>query len=298
MIKRIGIHSGYFRGTPLEHDIIKTLQVIHEAGGNAAEFMPAQLFSLPVNQRIQFRTLLEKYDIELIVGAGRSPETDPTNPNPEIQKCSVEYARQTLSQLYELGCHKWDGLIHACWPGHPSGILTAGEKEKILSLSVQNMRMLMPLAEKYRIDFCFEVVNRFEHYLLNTASEALDFCKKIDSPYAKILLDTFHMNIEEDDMSEAILSVGRSGKLGHFHVGEANRSVPGTVPGHINWESIFAALKECNYTGSVILEPFILSGTSYSSNVCLWRDLTNNATFEQYLKYAKTGIDFIRNLCA
>lgn len=296
MKKRVGMHSGYFRDTPLEQNVFKIVQSIYEAGGNAVEFMPAQLFSLSSAQRTEFRSLLEMLDMELIIGAGRSPSTDPSNPDPQIQKSSYKFAEQVLQLLYELGCHKWDGLIHACWPGHPDGTLTTKRKASILSLSAENMRHLMPLAEKYQIDFCFEVVNRFEHYLLNTASEALGFCDMINNPHAKILLDVFHMNIEENDISEAILMTGKAGKLGHFHVGEANRSVPGTVPSHIDWEKIFDSLKNSGYDGTVILEPFIIGGAPYSSNVCLWRDLTQNASFEKYLDYMKTGISFIKNL--
>lgn len=296
MKKRVGLHSGYFRGTHLENEVFEIVRIIHEAGGNAVEFMPGQLLPLSADERAKFRTLLEKYDMDLIVGAGRSAAVDPSSPDPAIQNAAYDFAKEVMEMLHEVGCRKWDGLVHACWPGHPTPTLTAEVKTAVLERSAENMKRLLPLAEKYEIDLCFEVVNRFEHYLLNTAEEARGFCEMINHPRARILLDVFHMNIEEENMYDAILTTGKSGLLGHFHVGEPNRNVPGTCPTHLDWPRIFHSLKESGYEGSVILEPFVISGVLYSHNVSLWRDLTRGGSFEQYLENIKTGISFIRQL--
>jgi D-psicose/D-tagatose/L-ribulose 3-epimerase len=69
------------------------------------------------------------------------------------------------------------------------------------------------------------VVNRFEQYLLNTAEEGVAFIKRVGSPNLKLLLDTFYMNIEEDNISKALTLTGD--QLGHFHIGETNRKTPG-----------------------------------------------------------------------
>ena len=87
------------------------------------------------------------------------------------------------------------------------------------------MQTLAPIAKQYGIDLGMEVLNRFEGYLLNTSKEAVQFVEEVDVPAAKVMLDTFHMNIEEDSMVDAILTAGD--KLGHFHVGENNRRCPG-----------------------------------------------------------------------
>ena len=66
-----------------------------------------------------------------------------------------------------------------------------------------------------------EALNRFKGYLLNTAEEAVDFVTRVDRPNVKVMLDTFHMNIEEDSMEDAIRLIGDL--LGHLHLGEANQ---------------------------------------------------------------------------
>ncbi len=140
-----------------------------------------------------------------------------------------------------------------------------------------------------------EVLNRFEGYLLNTCAECVEFVKQVDVPNVKVMLDTFHMNIEEDNMVEAILLAGD--KLGHFHVGENNRRLPGK--GNMPWYEIGSALRAIGYNKNIVMEPFICSGGGVGSDIKIWRDMSNGATIEQldrdaaesvaYLKYVFSG---------
>ena len=285
----------YFRGTPYEFDVLSALRFIHSCGGMALELMPVHLMALDRQQQKELKDLVEKWEIDLICGAGRTPETDAASPDPQIREASHLASVRILTLLHELGASKWDGLIHAAWPGRPKGVLTVEEKEKILLRSQQEMRRILPLADEYGIDLCFEVVNRFEHFLINTAKEGMTFCDELDHPRAKILLDVFHMNIEEDDMTAAISDAIKSGYLAHFHISEANRAVPGTTASHLDWASIFNVLVANRYSGSIVLEPFITTGIPFTENSCIWRDLSNGADFHKMLDYVEIGIDFTRN---
>ena len=97
------------------------------------------------------------------------------------------------------------------------------------------MKAVMKTAEDFGVTVNLEIVNRFEHYLINTVDEGLEFCKEIDSPNCKLLLDCFHMNIEEDDIEQSIEKA--ADHIGYFHVSEPNRKVPNTCA-HINWKAI------------------------------------------------------------
>ena len=81
------------------------------------------------------------------------------------------------------------------------------------------------------------------------------FVNEVGSEYVKLLLDTFHMNIEEDSMEMLSLA---DGKIGHFHIGECNRKVPGK--GHMPWKEIFSALKDINYQEKIVMEPLLNQG--------------------------------------
>ena len=87
------------------------------------------------------------------------------------------------------------------------------------------------------------------------------------------MLDTFHMNIEEDSFGAAIRTAGPL--LGHFHTGECNRKVPGR--GRIPWKEVGEALRDIDYDGAVVMEPFVRMGGTVGESIKVWRDLSSGA---------------------
>ena len=146
-------------------------------------------------------------------------------------------------------------------------------------------------AEDHGITYCLEVVNRFEQFLLNTAAEGVAYVEAVGSPNLKLLLDAFHMNIEEDSIGGAIVTAGD--KLGHFHIGETNRKTPGK--GHMPWDEIGQALKKINYQGRVVMEPFVNMGGEVGRDIKVWRDLGNGADEARLDQDAKDALAFIRS---
>jgi len=125
------------------------------------------------------------------------------------------------------------------------------------------------VADEIGIQYNIEIVNRFEQFLINTVDEGIEFLKKVGNPNIKLLLDTFHMNIEEDSFQDAIIKAGD--KLGHFHIGEANRRPPGK--GRLPWDEIFHALNKINYSGRIVMEPFVKMGGEVGRAIFVWRNL-------------------------
>ena len=105
--------------------------------------------------------------------------------------------------------------------------------------------------------------------MLNTAAEARSFVDRVDSPNLHILLDTYHMNIEEDDMRAGIETAGD--RLAHLHVGENNRRPP-RPDGHIPWEEVAAGLRAVDYDGPVLMEPFVRPGGDIARDIRVWRE--------------------------
>lgn len=298
MRNRIGLHANYFRGTAYENDIFAIARCIHSAGGNVLELMPSHILQYSQAQLLEFRELLDKYDIELICGAGRSPATDASSDDPQVREASYQASMEILPLIHMLGCRKWDGLVHACWPAHPGQALTFERKEQLLERSAAEMRRILPVAEDLDIDICFELVNRFEHYLLNSVEEGIAYCQRLNHPRAKLLIDIFHMNIEEDSLEQAFTAAYDSGHLKHLHICEANRSMPGTVPSHIDWDSIFDTLVKTGYSDSIVIEPFVVGGTPFSTTVSIWRDQCHGGGFEWMKNNVAVGIEFAKEkLC-
>jgi len=111
----------------------------------------------------------------------------------------------------------------------------------------------------------------------------------VSSPNARILLDTFHMNIEEDFIGEAIQKAGD--KLGHLHIGENNRMPPGY--GHIPWTEVAAALRKINYQGYVVMEPFLMPGGEVGRDIKVFRDMSVGLQLDEE---ARKALMFIRGV--
>ena len=137
-------------------------------------------------------------------------------------------------------------------------------------------------AEDLGLIYHVEVVNRFEQFLLNTAEEAVAYVKRVGSPNLKILLDTYHMNIEEDSFDQAIRTAGAL--LGHLHTGESNRKPPGR--GHLPWKEIGAALKATAFAGWVVMEPFLMPGGEIGRDIKVNRELMPDSDLDEEARRA------------
>jgi 3-hexulose-6-phosphate synthase len=126
------------------------------------------------------------------------------------------------------------------------------DKSRRIDNSVSCMKEIIKAAEDYDIVYGFEVTNRFEQFMLNTAAEAVAYCRRVESPYARVQLDINHMLIEEDDIYGAVVTAGKL--LSHMHVAESNRRVP-KGGGFVPWGDLARGLKDIGYDRIVSLEP-------------------------------------------
>jgi len=100
------------------------------------------------------------------------------------------------------------------------------------------------------VRFAIEPMNRYETNLVNTVRSGIELLERVDQKNVGLLLDTFHMNIEEPSITESMKLAGDL--LFHFHVADSNRWYPGA--GHIDFPSVFETLEEIGYTGYVSAE--------------------------------------------
>ena len=117
------------------------------------------------------------------------------------------------------------------------------------------------------IRLAVEPLNRFETDFCNTARQAVELVRLVGSPAVGIMLDTFHMNMEEDDLPQAIRQAAPH--LLHFQANENHRGFLGT--GHLDWPAICRALAEARYAGPITLEPFRRTDHRLSVPLAQWR---------------------------
>jgi len=268
-------------------DQTQYVKKVKQLGFDALEISCAMLKDISDNALRELRAMAEGEGVTLTAGYGPNASENLGSPDPDIQRNAIAMYTDVLKKLEKLDIHTIGGGIYSYWPvDYSKPVDKAGDWAR----SVKNVRTLGKIAEDCGVEYCLEVLNRFEGYLLNTCAECCQFVEEVDVPAVKVMLDTFHMNIEEDDMFAAIRMAGD--KLGHFHVGENNRRLPGK--GSMDWYRIGAALREIGYDKNVVMEPFVTMGGGVGSDIKIWRDLSDSATIQRLDEDAKQSVAFLR----
>lgn len=270
-MNQVGIYFAFWEHN-WEADYIRYIEKVSRLGFDILEVCTANLLDTDKSERTLLRRAAEDAGIRLTFCLGTAPEYDMSARDAATRERGIAYAKRTVEMIAELGGDTYGGINYASWPVKtlPASL---EEKKGYVERSLESLRQVMKTAEDCGVTYCFEIVNRFEQFLLNTATEGVAFCKALGSPNAKLLLDTFHMNIEEDSFVEAIRTAGSY--LGHFHIGEPNRKTPGT--GRMPWYEIAKALHEIDYRGAVVMEPFVSPGGQVGQDIRIWRDLSAGA---------------------
>jgi D-psicose/D-tagatose/L-ribulose 3-epimerase len=120
---------------------------------------------------------------------------------------------------------------------------------------------------------------------VNTAEDACKLVQDINHPAAQIMLDGFHMNIEERDIEKAITLAGN--KLLHLQVAENYRGTPGT--GQTNWHAYRKALEAIDYKGIITIESFTPDNKELAGAVCFWHPMADNQD-----EFAREGLQFLK----
>jgi D-psicose/D-tagatose/L-ribulose 3-epimerase len=225
--------------------------------------------------------------IVLTAGHGPNASQNLSSSDPNVRANAKLFFTDLLKRLNKMDIHLIGGALYSYWPVDYSLPI---DKKGDLERSIESVREIAKVAEDCGVDFCLEVLNRFENYLINTAEEGVNFAKQVDNPRVKVMLDTFHMNIEEDSIGGAIRKAGDY--LGHFHTGECNRKVPGT--GRIPWKEIGEALNDIGYDKAIVMEPFVKMGGTVGSDIKVWRDISCGADEAELDRAARNGVNFSR----
>ena len=194
---------------------IRYISKVKKLGFDILEISCAMLKDISDEKLKELRHEAKAEGVILTAGYGPNASENLASADPEVVKHAIAFYTDILKKLEILDIHTLGGGIYSYWPVDYSKPI---DKSGDWARSVENVRRVGKIAGECGVDYCLEVLNRFEGYLLNTCAECKKFVEEVDVDAVKIMLDTFHMNIEEDSMIEAILLAGD--KLGHFHVGE------------------------------------------------------------------------------
>ena len=287
-MNKLGIFMNFWeKNWDADHE--KYIRKVADIGFDVLEFQAQPLLEMSDDKIRHLKEVADEVGIELTYSLGLDPAFDISSDDETIRKGGITYLQNIVKKMHVGGGTLLSGVSYAGW-GSPSYIIN--DKSAMVERSVKSMKEILKVAEECGVTYCVEAVNRFETAILNTAAEAVDYVSRFDSKNIGVLLDTYHMNIEENNIGDAIRLVGD--KLASFHTGENNRTAPGR--GHINWDEIFGVLSEIGYKGRIVSEPFVQMGGEVGRDIKVWRDLVSDTSEAALDKEAEYLLEFTKNM--
>ena len=242
--------------------VLKVLPEIRKRGFDGVEL---PLIDLAYIQPGTIRRRLAEADLECTFCAVLPRPLSLIDAEPQTRARAVEHLTKAIQFAAEAGGEVLAGPLYS-----PVGFFTGTRRTADeWSRAVEGWQRLGEIAATEKMTIAIEPLNRFETFFLNTAADAARFCTEVGRPEVGILFDTFHANIEEKDIGEAILTVAPH--LVHFHACENDRGTPGS--GHVNWPEVFSALRKIGYDRWVTIESFGFALGELSAAASIWRDL-------------------------
>lgn len=284
---KIGTYFAYW-AQEWKVDYFRYIEKAKRCGFDVLE-VSSGILELRDDELTALRDAAKEAGLVLTACLGLTKDMDVSSTDEATRAKGIDYMKRLFVAMDKADIRKVGGIIYAYWPCDYSQPV---DKPAVRERSINSVRELADEAARFGIELEIEVVNRFEHFLINDAKEAVQYVKDVERPNVKVMLDCFHMNIEEDNMGDAIRYAGEH--LGHFHIGECNRKVPGK--GHMPWDELGQALRDIGYQGYVVMEPFVKMGGGVGSDIKVWRDLSDNANEAQMDADIAESVRFVRSM--
>ena len=192
-------------------------------------------------------------------------DTNPISPDASVRKAALDRIKWALDMTSVMGGDVLAGPYHSAlgvFSGQPP---TADERKR----AVEVLTQAADHAQKVKVKIAIEYLNRFECYFLTNALDAKNLVREINHPYFGTMYDTFHANIEEKNISQAIASMEDT--YVHVHISENDRGTPGS--GHVHWDETFKALRKAKYDGWLTIEAFGRALPDLAAATKIWRDM-------------------------
>ena len=225
---------------------------------------------------------LDDLGLERTAVTVRGEEDNPISSDNAIRAAGVEANKRALDCCQALGATHLVGPFHSAIGVFSGQGPTADE----WSWGVESMREVAQHAADVGVMLGVEGLNRFEIYLINAHADTARFVREVDHPSCRMIYDTFHANIEEKDVSQAIRD--SIDVTCHVHISENDRSTPGS--GSVRWQETFDTLKEVDYDGWLMIESFGLALPELVAATKIWRRM-----YTSEAQLARDGLAFMKS---
>lgn len=231
----------------------------------------------------EVKSALEANGLQPIICGAFGPSRDLTHDDSAFHQNCFDYLRDCFEISNALGARFVAGPMYSAVG---KARLVPDEQRKIeWERAVNNLHEVCQMAASMGQEIALETLNRFETDLVNTAKDLMKLVNDINHPAAKVLMDGFHLSIEEANLEEAFRTVGD--RLIHVQVSENHRGIPGT--GQTNWDSFRRGLEAVGYRGVVSIESFTPHVQELAGAVCIWKSFAPTQD-----EFAERGLRFLK----
>ena len=266
----------------MNDDMIPVVASLKEMGYDGVE---VPVFEDNIDLYTQWGARLQEMGLECTAVTVRGEEDNPISSDPAVRALGVENNKRALDNAAAAGAIRLVGPYHSAL-----GVFSGqGPTEDEWKWGVDSMRQVAEHAETVGITLGVEALNRFETYLLNTHADSARFVREVNHPNARMMYDTFHANIEEKDIAQAIRDCHDVCAL--VHISENDRATPGSV--NVDWDTNFNTLKEVGYDGWMVVEAFGLALPELVAATKIWRRM-----YESEEQLASDALGFMKTQVA
>ncbi len=276
---RYAVHA-YAWTSRWTRDALRLLEKARELGFDAFE---VPLMDLEDIDPRNIRREAERLGLSLVTSTVLSEATDVSSPDADIRRRGIAYLMRCVDVSVEMGALSLSGVLYGALGKR---IATFPGKE-YYERAAEALKQVAQRAQESGLLVGIEPVNRYESFLVNTCDQALELLAMIGEPNVRIHLDSYHMNIEENDFYTPTKKA--LPYLCHYHLSESHRGIPGT--GTVDWDGIFRALAEGGYRGMVGMESFAEVSDSMRAGTCIWRKLAPSSDV-----LLREGLAFLKGL--
>jgi D-psicose/D-tagatose/L-ribulose 3-epimerase len=266
---------------PFSEKDMYIIDSIKEMGGDVIEITPGVEYRKLAPNII--RKKLQDAGLEATVCATFEDSNDISGKDKATRKKGIDYMRSLIDWSSEVGARIIGGPLYSALGKSRS--LPAAERKMEFDRSADSLKEIGDYAAKKNLVVAIEPINRFEIDMINTADQAIKMCDQVNSPGIRMMLDTFHMNIEEKNIGDAIRSAKKY--LVHLHTCSNDRGTPGE--GHIPWKEVRKALRDIKFNGFGVIESFAPGQIAAFANI--WRPLAAKQD-----DVARNGIRFLKKV--
>ncbi len=212
----------------------------------------------------------EENGLKISICGAFGPDRDLSHEDADRRSAGIEYVKLCVDLAAAVGSPHVAGPMYSATG--KTRMLSAEGRSQQRQWAAESIREVADYAGERGLRLAIEPLNRFETDLVNTTEQALELCARTGRVNVGLLIDTFHMNIEEKSIGDAVRLAGD--KIFHVQVSENDRGTPGS--GHVPWDEFFSSLTDIDYSGQIVVESFLPTVAEIARAVSLWRPVAES----------------------